>query len=68
MRQKGDDTFIDLFLTETQISADQDIAYIQYHLKDFNFILIDELDRFQSIGVFHKIIHVIDYASSTGVY
>ena len=54
--------------TETHISPDQDIANIQYHLKDFNFIHIDEVDRFQSIGVFHRNIHVTDYASSTGVF
>ena len=54
-------------LTETHISPDQDIANIHCHLKDFNFIHIDEVDRFQSIGVFHRNIHVTDCVSSTGV-
>ena len=40
---------------------------MHYHLKDFEFIRKDDADKFQSTGVFHINIHVLDYLSSRGV-
>ena len=54
-------------LAETHILPDQDIYHIHYHLKDFEFIRNDDADKFQSIGVFHRNIYVLDYLSSRGV-
>ena len=50
-------------LTETHILPDQDIAHIHYYLKDFEFNRNDDADKFQSIAVFHRNIHVLDYSS-----